>query len=101
MTTVVFELFEALKKAGMDEETARKAAQAVGGIEDKQQLATRLDVETLRRDMAEITHLRQIGRGLRDLLDPERAMRRCELMMAHATRQGRCVRRPWRTQLLR
>jgi hypothetical protein len=39
-----------LKKAGVDEETARKAA----GIEDKQQLATRLDVETLRREMAEI-----------------------------------------------
>jgi hypothetical protein len=54
MTTVVFELFEALKKAGVDEETARKAAQAVVGIEDKQQLATRLDVETLRREMAEI-----------------------------------------------
>ena len=34
----------------MDEETARKAAR----IEDKQQLATRLDVETLRREMAEI-----------------------------------------------
>ena len=28
--------------------------QAVVGIEDKQQLATRLDVETLRREMAEI-----------------------------------------------
>jgi hypothetical protein len=54
MTTVVFEVFEALKKAGVDEETARKAAQAVVGIEDKLQLATRLDVETLRREMAEI-----------------------------------------------
>lgn len=29
MTTIVFELFEALKKAGIDEETARKVAQAV------------------------------------------------------------------------
>ena len=54
MTTVVFEVFEALKKAGVDEQTARKAAQAVVGIEDKLQLATRLDVETLRREMAEI-----------------------------------------------
>ena len=50
MTTVVFELCEALKKAGVDKETARKAAR----IEDKRQLATRLDVETLRREMAEI-----------------------------------------------
>ena len=38
----------------MDEETARKAAQAIVGIEDKQQLPTRLDVETLRREIAEI-----------------------------------------------
>ena len=43
-----------LKKAGVVEETARKAAQAVVGIEDKQQLATRLDIETLRREMADI-----------------------------------------------
>ncbi len=54
MTTLVFELFEALKKAGVDEETARKAAQAVVGVEDKQHLATRLDIESLRREMAEL-----------------------------------------------
>lgn len=47
MTTVVFELFEALKKAGVDEETARKAAQAVVGAEEKEQLATKADLAAI------------------------------------------------------
>lgn len=41
MTTIVFELFEALKKAGVDEETARKAAEAVIGAEEKAELVTK------------------------------------------------------------
>ena len=47
MTTVVFELFDALKKAGVDEETARKAAQAVVGAEEKEHLATKADLAQL------------------------------------------------------
>ncbi len=47
MTTIVFELFEALRKAGIDEETARKAAQAVVGAEEKEHLATKADLAQL------------------------------------------------------
>ena len=47
MTSIVFELFEALKKAGIDEETARKAAQAVVGAEEKEHLATKADLAQL------------------------------------------------------
>lgn len=48
MTALVFELFEALKRAGVDEETARRAAQAVLSIDDKSQLATKADLIELR-----------------------------------------------------
>ena len=41
MTTIVAELYEALKKAGVDEDTARKAAQAVIGAEEKAELVTK------------------------------------------------------------
>lgn len=48
MTTIVFELFEALKKAGVDEETARKAAQAVLATEERERLATKADLAELK-----------------------------------------------------
>jgi len=54
MTTVVFELFEALKKAGVDEETARRAAQAVVGAEEKEHLATKADILALKTDLAQL-----------------------------------------------
>lgn len=37
-----------LKKAGVDEDTARAAAKAVIGAEEKEQLATKADVHELR-----------------------------------------------------
>lgn len=52
MTTVVFELFEALKKVGVDEDMARKAAQAVVGVEEKEHLATKADILALKTDLA-------------------------------------------------
>ncbi len=48
MTTIVVEIYEALKKAGIDEETARIAAKAVIGAEEKEQLATKADLEALK-----------------------------------------------------
>jgi hypothetical protein len=51
MTTVVLELLDALKKAGVDDETARKAAQAVIGAEEKEQLVTK---DYLRAELAEM-----------------------------------------------
>ncbi|MGH8591344.1 MAG: hypothetical protein ACREXX_19110 [Gammaproteobacteria bacterium] len=51
MTTMVNELYEALRKVGLDEETARKAAQAVIGAEEKEQLVTK---DFLRAEMGEL-----------------------------------------------
>ncbi len=41
MTTIVAEIYDALKKLGLDDEAARKAAQAVLGAEEKEQLVTK------------------------------------------------------------
>ncbi|MGH8566145.1 MAG: hypothetical protein ACREXW_19505 [Gammaproteobacteria bacterium] len=41
MTTIVTEIYDALRKAGLDEETARKAAQAVLGAQEREQLVTK------------------------------------------------------------
>jgi hypothetical protein len=54
MTTIVVEVYEALKKAGIDDETARSSARAVVGAEEKAQLATKADIEVIRREMAEL-----------------------------------------------
>jgi hypothetical protein len=48
MATLVIELYEALKKAGVDEDTARAAAKAVVGVEDREQFATKADINELR-----------------------------------------------------
>jgi hypothetical protein len=44
MTAINIELLDALKKAGVDEETARAAAKAVLGIEEREKLATKADL---------------------------------------------------------
>ncbi|MGH8604567.1 MAG: integrase [Gammaproteobacteria bacterium] len=41
MTTIVMELYEALKKAGVDEETAKAAAKAVVTHEQTSELVTK------------------------------------------------------------
>ena len=51
MTTLNIELLDALKKAGVDDETARAAAKAVLGIEAKEQLATKADLAELKAEI--------------------------------------------------
>jgi hypothetical protein len=51
MTTIVSELYTALRKAGVDEETARAAAKAVIAVEDKETLATKSDIRELRAEL--------------------------------------------------
>jgi hypothetical protein len=51
VTAINIELLDALKKAGVDEETARAAAKAVLGIEEREQLVTK---EFLRAELAEL-----------------------------------------------
>ncbi|MBI4264247.1 MAG: integrase [Acidobacteria bacterium] len=52
MSAMLTELYDALRKAGVDEGTARAAAQAVVGRHED--VATKLDIETLQREMAEL-----------------------------------------------
>ena len=54
MTTIVVEIYDALRKAGADEESARAAAQAVLGAEERQQLATKADIEALDKRLSVI-----------------------------------------------
>jgi hypothetical protein len=54
MTTLISELYTALRKAGVDDETARAAAKAVIAVEDKEHLATKADINDLRREMADM-----------------------------------------------
>lgn len=51
MTTMINELYDALRKAGVDEDIARKAAQAVLGAEDKDKLVTK---DHLQAQLAEV-----------------------------------------------
>jgi hypothetical protein len=51
MTVLNIELLDALRKAGVDEETARKAAQAVLGVEAKEQAATKADLAELKAEL--------------------------------------------------
>jgi len=55
MTTMINELYDALRKAGVDEDIARKAAQAVLGAEEKDQLVTkdylRAEMEALKSEL--------------------------------------------------
>ncbi len=54
MTTIVMEIYEALKAAGIDDEVAKAAAKAVIGVQEKEHLATKLDIQQLRTDMADL-----------------------------------------------
>jgi len=48
MTTMVSELYDALRKAGVEDELARAAAKAVIAAEDKEALATKADLQELK-----------------------------------------------------
>jgi hypothetical protein len=54
MTILVAELYDALRKAGVDDDLARAAAKAVIGGEARDQLATKADVAELKADVAEL-----------------------------------------------
>jgi len=58
LSTIVAELYDALRKAGVDEQLARDAARAVLGAEARAELATKADVAELRlatkADLAEL-----------------------------------------------
>jgi hypothetical protein len=47
MSAMVVELYDALRKAGVDDELARAAARAVLGVEGREHLATKADLATL------------------------------------------------------
>ena len=50
MTTLVMEIYEALKKAGIDDELPKAAAKVIG-VEEKSQLATKADLAGLGADL--------------------------------------------------
>jgi hypothetical protein len=54
MSVMVLELYEALKKAGVDDAVAREAARAVLGVEAREQLMTKADGAELRAAMFEL-----------------------------------------------
>lgn len=47
MTSIVSEMYDALRKAGVDEDLARSAAKAVIGVEARETLATKADLHAL------------------------------------------------------
>ena len=51
MKTLIVELYDALKKAGVNDELARAAARAVVGVEEKGMLATKGDLAELKGDL--------------------------------------------------
>lgn len=51
MAIMVEELYDALKKAGVDEDVARRAAKAVIGEEEKDHLATKADLSDLKASL--------------------------------------------------
>ena len=61
------EIYEALKKAGVEEDLARSAARAVIGAEEKEKLATKADLAELKAelkvDIANVrTEIERMGR---------------------------------------
>jgi len=51
VSTIVAELYDALRKAGVDEQLARDAARAVLGAEARTELATKADLAELKADI--------------------------------------------------
>lgn len=53
MSTMVAELYDALRKAGVEEQLAQHAARAVLGAEARMDLATKTDLAEARKDITE------------------------------------------------
>jgi hypothetical protein len=54
MSTMVAELYDASRKAGVEEQLAQRAARAVLGAETRTDLATKTDLIALRTDFGEL-----------------------------------------------
>jgi hypothetical protein len=54
LTTMVSELYDALRAAGVTDDIARQAARSVLAIEDKSQLATKADLAELKTAIAQL-----------------------------------------------
>ncbi|HVG71824.1 MAG TPA: hypothetical protein VM819_12995 [Vicinamibacterales bacterium] len=54
MSTMVAELYDALRKAGVEEQLAKDAARAVLGADARTDLATRADILALRADLSDV-----------------------------------------------
>ena len=54
MSTVVAELYDALRQAGVEQELARRAASAVLAVDDRMDLATKTDLLALKTDFVEL-----------------------------------------------
>lgn len=56
---IVAEVYESLRKLGLDDDLARRTAQAVLAVEEKDSLASKADLTELRLTMlAELAHLK-------------------------------------------
>ncbi len=67
MTALVVEIYEALRKAGIEEDLARSAAKVVISAEEKEKLATKADLAELKAelkvDIANVrTEIERMGR---------------------------------------
>lgn len=51
MSTMVTELYDALRKAGVDDQLARDAARAVLGVDARTDLATKTDLAELKAEL--------------------------------------------------
>jgi hypothetical protein len=54
MSTMVAELYDALRQAGVEQELAQRAASAVLAVDARMDLATKSDLLALKADMAEM-----------------------------------------------
>ena len=54
MSTMVAELYDALRQAGVEQELARRAASAVLAVDERMDLATKSDLLALKADLAEM-----------------------------------------------
>jgi hypothetical protein len=54
MSTMVAELYDALRQAGVEQELARRAASAVLSVDARMDLATKSDLLALKADLAEM-----------------------------------------------
>lgn len=93
MTTIIAELYDALREAGVRDETARAAAQAVIGLEHA---ATKADITELRQaTRADTTELRAATHADTDALRTDIAAFRADLKAGLAELRAEVYRALW------